>query len=55
MNRNKIGVSILVLATLPVGMVLIPAISAQEEKNYYVTFDNGTGIKNKHCLRTKDG
>ncbi len=25
MNRNKIGISILVLATLLVGMVLIPA------------------------------
>ncbi|AKB29699.1 GTPases - Sulfate adenylate transferase subunit 1 [Methanosarcina siciliae T4/M] len=55
MNRNKIGVSILVLATLPVGMVLIPAVSAREEKDYSVTFDNGTGIENKHCLRTKYG
>jgi len=37
MNRNKIGVSILVLATLLVGMVLIPAVSAQEDNDYSVT------------------
>ena len=34
MNHNKIGVGILVLTTLLVGMVLIPAVSAQEEKDY---------------------
>ena len=37
MNHNKIGVGILVLTTLLVGMVLIPAVSAQEEKDYSVT------------------
>ncbi len=37
MNRNKIGISILVLATLLVGMALIPAVSAQKEDNYSVT------------------
>ncbi|AKB29696.1 GTPases - Sulfate adenylate transferase subunit 1 [Methanosarcina siciliae T4/M] len=39
MNHNKIGVDILVLATLLVGMVLIPAVSAQEEKDYSVTVE----------------
>ncbi|WP_052722706.1 hypothetical protein [Methanosarcina sp. WWM596] len=31
MKRNKIGLSILVLATLLVGMMLVPSVSAQEE------------------------
>ncbi|WP_048173492.1 hypothetical protein [Methanosarcina siciliae] len=40
MNRNKIGVGILVLATLLVGMVLIPAVSAQKESSN-VTYSLG--------------
>lgn len=37
MVKNKIGIGVLVLATLLVGMVLMPAASAQKEDNYSVT------------------
>ncbi|WP_229390891.1 GTPase - sulfate adenylate transferase subunit 1, partial [Methanosarcina sp. DH2] len=50
MNHNKIGVSILVLATLLVGMVLIPAVSAQEEKDYSVTADEAFKHANAHMI-----
>ncbi|KKH91946.1 hypothetical protein EO95_02670, partial [Methanosarcina sp. 1.H.T.1A.1] len=50
MNRNKIGVSILVLATLLVGMVLIPAVSAQEEKDYFVTAEEAFKHANANMI-----
>ncbi|KKG07937.1 C39 family peptidase [Methanosarcina sp. 2.H.A.1B.4] len=50
MNRNKIGVSILVLATLLVGMVLIPAVSAQEEKDYSVTAEEAFKHANANMI-----
>lgn len=37
MSRNKITTGVLLLAMLMVGMVLIPAASAQKEENYSVT------------------
>lgn len=50
MNRNKIGVSILVLATLLIGMVLMPAVSAQEEKNYSVTVEEAFKHANANMI-----
>ncbi|WP_235270723.1 hypothetical protein [Methanosarcina mazei] len=50
MNRNKIGISILVLATLLVGMVLIPAVSAQKEDNYSVTAEEAFKHANAHMI-----
>ncbi|KKG11916.1 C39 family peptidase, partial [Methanosarcina sp. 2.H.T.1A.15] len=47
---NKIGVSILVLATLLVGMVLIPAVSAQEEKDYSVTAEEAFKHANANMI-----
>ena len=37
MVKNKIGIGTLVLAVLLVGMILMPAASAQKEDNYSVT------------------
>ena len=37
MIKNKIGIGSLILAIMLIGMALIPAVSAQEEKDYYVT------------------
>lgn len=34
MKRSKIGIGILILVTLLVGMVLIPAVNAQQEDNF---------------------
>ncbi|KKH28486.1 C39 family peptidase [Methanosarcina mazei] len=50
MNRNKIGVSILVLATLLIGMVLIPAASAQEGDKYSVTAEEAFKHANAHMI-----
>jgi hypothetical protein len=50
MNRNKIGVGILVLSTLLVGMVLIPAVSAQEEKDYSVTAEEAFKHANANMI-----
>jgi len=50
MNRNKIGISILVLATLLVGMVLMPAASAQKEDNYSVTVEEAFKHANANVI-----
>ncbi len=50
MNRNKIGISILVLATLLVGMALIPAVSAQKEDNYSVTAEEAFKHANANMI-----
>jgi len=48
MNRNKIG--ILVLAMMLVGMVLIPVVSAQEEKDYSITAEKALEHANAHMI-----
>ena len=50
MNHNKIGVGILVLTTLLVGMLLLPAVSAQEEKDYSVTTENAFKHANDNMI-----
>ncbi|PAV12737.1 hypothetical protein ASJ81_05460 [Methanosarcina spelaei] len=50
MNRNKIGISILVLATLLVGITLIPAASAQKEDNYSVTVEEAFKHANANMI-----
>jgi hypothetical protein len=50
MIKNKIGISILVLATLLIGMALIPAVSAQKEDNYSVTAEEAFKHANAHMI-----
>lgn len=50
MKRNRIGIGILVLATLLVGMVLIPAAGAQKEDNYSVTAEKAFEHANAQML-----
>jgi len=50
MKHNKIGISILLLATLLIGMALIPAVSAQKEKNYSVTAEEAFKHANANMI-----
>jgi hypothetical protein len=50
MKRNKSGISILFLAML-IGMVFIPAVSAQEEENYNITAEEAFKHANTRIVR----
>jgi hypothetical protein len=50
MKHNKIGIGILVLATLLVGMALMPAASAQKEDNYSVTAEEAFKHANANMI-----
>ena len=50
MVKNKIGIGILVLAILLVGMILIPAASAQKEDNYSVTAEEAFKHANANMI-----
>lgn len=50
MSRSKITSGILLLAMLLVGMVLIPAASAQEEKDYSVTAEEALMRANANMI-----
>jgi hypothetical protein len=50
MVKNKIGIGVLVLATLLVGMVLMPAASAQKEDNYSVTVEEAFKHANANVI-----
>ena len=50
MIKNKIGIGTLILLILLVGMALIPAVSAQEEKDYSVTTENAFKHANANMI-----
>lgn len=51
MKCNKSGTGILVLAMLLVGMVLMPAASAQKEDNYSLTAEEAFKHANAHMTK----
>lgn len=51
MVKNKIGIGTLVLAVLLVGMILMPAASAQKEENYSVTAEEAFKHANVHMAK----
>lgn len=50
MIKNRIEIRTLILAMLLVGIVLIPAASAQEEKNYSITAEKAFEHANAHMI-----
>jgi hypothetical protein len=48
--KNKIGFGMLILAILLVSMTLIPAVSAQQDKDYYVTAKEAFKHANAHMI-----
>ncbi|HWQ48002.1 MAG TPA: C39 family peptidase [Methanosarcina sp.] len=50
MIKNRIEIRTLILATLLVGMVLIPAVNAQEENKYSVTAEEAFKHANAHMI-----
>ncbi len=50
MIKNKIGIGTLILLILLVVMALIPAVSAQEEKDYSVTTENAFKHANANMI-----
>ncbi len=50
MIKKKFGIGMLILATLLVSIALIPAVSAQEEKDYSVTAEEAFKHANAHMI-----